>query len=84
MADGAGMGARWLSREAAAAHVGLSIVAFTRRVSDGALPAPSAHLGPRCLRWDRLALDSAMSGTIASPQTGAAGLAQAILQDARG
>ena len=74
--------ARWLTREAAAQHVGLSVVAFTRRVAAGDLPPPSDALGPRCLRWDRLALDSAMGGGIASA-VGASNLAAAIIEEAR-
>jgi predicted DNA-binding transcriptional regulator AlpA len=73
---------RWLDREAAAAHVGLSVLAFSRRVASGDLPAPSDALGPRCLRWDRHALDTAMGCGVASP-VGAANLAQAILEEAR-
>lgn len=75
---------RWLARPAAAAHVGLTEVAFTRRVTAGTLPRPSTHLGERCLRWDRHALDDAMAGPSASPRsTGVPGLAQAILEEGR-
>jgi hypothetical protein len=55
-------GPGWLTREQAAAYVGMSVVAFTRRVASGVLLAPSDYLGPRCLRWDRLALDAHMLG----------------------
>lgn len=78
MADG-----RWITREEAAAHVRLSVVAFSRRVAAGELPQPSTRLGPRCLRWDRLALDASMAGDVASPASGAATLAQAILEESR-
>jgi predicted DNA-binding transcriptional regulator AlpA len=73
---------RWITRAEAAKYVGLSVVAFSRRVAAGDLPAPSDALGPRCLRWDRLALDSAMGGGIASP-VGASTLAAAIIEEAR-
>jgi predicted DNA-binding transcriptional regulator AlpA len=76
--------ARWLPRPTAAAYVGLTEVAFTRRVAAGALPKPSEHLGPRCLRWDRHALDAAMAGPAASAApSGASGLAEKILAEGR-
>ena len=53
--------ARWLDTYAAAAHVGLNPDAFRRRVKAGTLPKPSDALGPRNPRWDRAALDAAMS-----------------------
>ncbi|WP_424137432.1 helix-turn-helix transcriptional regulator [Roseomonas chloroacetimidivorans] len=75
---------RWLSREAAAAYLDLSIVAFNRRVSAGDLPKASAHLGARCLRWDRLELDARMARSAASAaSTGASGLASKILEKGR-
>jgi len=75
---------RWLPRPAAAAYIGLTEVAFTRRVTAGTLPRASEHLGPRCLRWDRHALDEVMAGPSATPKpSGAAGLAQAILETGR-
>lgn len=52
---------RWLDMHAAAAHIGITPDAFRRRVKAGTLPKPSAALGPRLLRWDRAALDAAMT-----------------------
>jgi hypothetical protein len=75
---------RWLARPAAAAYLDLTEVAFTQRVQAKKLPAPSDHLGPRCLRWDRHKLDEVMAKSSASPpSTGAAGLAEAILKAGR-
>jgi predicted DNA-binding transcriptional regulator AlpA len=75
---------RWLARPAAAAYLDLTEVAFTQRVQAKKLPAPSHHLGPRCLRWDRHQLDEVMAKSAASPvSTGASGLAQAILEKGR-
>lgn len=52
--------ARWLIREKAAEHVGYSVSAFNRRVRLGIFPAASRASGG--LRWDRQALDAAMTG----------------------
>lgn len=52
---------RWLDTYAAAGHIGLSPDAFRRRVKAGTLPKPSEALGPRNPRWDRAALDAAMT-----------------------
>lgn len=60
--DDAMSDARWLTREDAARHVSLSTVAFSRRVRLGVLPAGVSTLGH--LRWDRMALDAAMTGGI--------------------
>ncbi len=35
-------------------------------VKTGRIPEPSYHLGPRRPRWDRFALDAAMTGSLAS------------------
>ena len=73
---------RWLDREACAAYVSVRVDELPRLVRRGKLPAPSYHLGPRCPRWDRLALDARFSGGAASKPKGAAHLAQAILEEA--
>ena len=52
--------ARWLTREDASRYLSLSQSAFTRRVREGILPAGVGTLGH--LRWDRAALDAAMTG----------------------
>lgn len=64
---------RWLDMHAAAAYIGLSPDTFRRRVKAGKLPAPSDRLGARLLRWDRAALDAAMTPAAPSrrPLTGA-------------
>ena len=64
---------RWLDMHAAAEYIGLAPDTFRRRVKAGALPKPSAALGPRLLRWDRAALDAAMTPAAPSrrPLTGA-------------
>lgn len=65
--------ARWLDAHEAAAHVGLTLDAFRRRVKAGTLPAPSDRLGARQLRWHSAALDAAMAPAAPSrrPLTGA-------------
>lgn len=50
---------RWLKPEAAAAHIGVRVDQLPRLVRAGKIPAPSRHLGPRCARYDREALDAA-------------------------
>jgi predicted DNA-binding transcriptional regulator AlpA len=64
---------RWLDMHAAAEYIGLAPDTFRRRVKAGTLPKPSAALGPRLLRWDRAALDAAMTPAAPSrrPLTGA-------------
>lgn len=64
---------RWLDMHAAAEYIGLAPDTFRRRVKAGKLPKPSAALGPRLLRWDRAALDAAMTPAAPSrrPLTGA-------------
>lgn len=74
---------RWLDREACAAYVSVRVDELPRLVKRGLLPSPSYHLGPRCPRWDRLALDARFTGSAASQPKGAARLAQAILKEAR-
>ena len=72
--------ARWLDREAAARHVSVRVDQLPRLVRAGRLPQPSYHLGPRNPRWDRLALDSAFQGGLAStdPEQVAAAVVQGI------
>lgn len=64
---------RWLDMHAAAEYVGLTTDTFRRRVKAGKLPPPSDRLGARLLRWDRTALDAAMTPAAPSrrPLTGA-------------
>lgn len=51
---------RFLSREEAAAYVGVSINTFDQEVSRGLWPRPLARgLKGRRLTWDRMALDAA-------------------------
>jgi hypothetical protein len=73
---------RWLDRDACAAYVSVRVDELPRLVKRGLLPAPIYHLGPRCPRWDRLALDARFTGGAASKPKGASGLAQAILEEA--
>lgn len=72
----------WLPPHAAAAHLGLTIDAFRRRVKAGHLPAPSLKLGPRNPRWDRAALDAAMTSAAPSARP-LSGAVHAILQKGR-
>lgn len=58
---------RWLDRDAAAAHLHVRPDDLRRLVKNGKIPSPTYHLGPRQPRWDRLALDSAMTGGVAGP-----------------
>ena len=74
---------RWLDREACAEYISVRVDELPRLVKRGLLPAPSYHLGPRCPRWDRLALDARFAGGAASRPKGASGLAQAIHEEAR-
>ena len=53
---------RWLDAPAAAAYLSLREDAFLRAVKAGTCPQASRHLGPRTPRWDREALDAAMTG----------------------
>jgi len=68
--------ARWMDRDACADYISVRVDELPRLVRRGLIPAPSYHLGPRCPRWDRLALDARFGAP--SPVTGAAALAQAI------
>ena len=72
---------RWMDRDAAADYISVRVDELPRLVRRGLIPAPSYHLGPRCPRWDRLALDARFGAP--SPATGASHLAQAIEAQAR-
>jgi predicted DNA-binding transcriptional regulator AlpA len=58
--------ARWLSLPRAAEHLDISVDALRRLVRAGKLPEPDRTLGQRMPRWDREALDKAMSGASSS------------------
>lgn len=74
---------RWLDAAEAASHVGLRDLEFLRRVKAGKLPGPSYQLGPRTPRWDRAALDGAMTGGAALTRRPLAGAVHAILEEGR-
>lgn len=74
---------RWLDIHHAAAHVGLTFDAFRRRVKDKKMPQPSHALGPRNPRWDRVALDAAMTGAPPSARRPLSGALHAILTEGR-
>lgn len=76
-------GARWLDRDALAAHICVRVDAIARLTRQGRLPEPSYHLGPRQPRWDRDKVDAALSGGVASRAHGGSRVAQAILEEAR-
>ena len=57
---------RWLTPEAAAAHIGERVDRLPKLVRAGKLPAPSRHLGPRKPRYDRAALDAMFEAGAAS------------------
>ena len=64
--------ARWLDRDALAAHISVRVDAIARLQRAGRLPVPSYHLGPRQPRWDRDKVDAALSGGVASTDPGTA------------
>ena len=64
--------ARWLDRDALAAHISVRPDAIARLQKAGKLPPPSYHLGERRPRWDRDAVDAALSGGVASTDHGTA------------
>lgn len=72
--------ARWLTADEAAGYLRLSVDGFRRKVRAGTIPRPSTRLGASSPRWDRDALDAAMSGGIAStdPREAVQALAEAI------
>lgn len=51
---------RWLDRAALAKRLCTSPACLPRLVSQGRLPQPSLHLGPRSPRWDIHAVDAMM------------------------
>lgn len=53
---------KWLSLPRAAEHMDISVDALRRLVRAGKLPQPDRTLGRRMPRWDRDALDRAMTG----------------------
>jgi predicted DNA-binding transcriptional regulator AlpA len=77
--------ARWLDADAAADHLSLRIDAFYRAVRSGRFPKATRHLGTRTPRWDRSALDAAMTGGTASTDTRTAfdALAEEIKEEGR-
>lgn len=75
--------ARWLDRDALAAHICVRPDAIARLVRAGRLPAPSYHLGPRQPRWDRERVDATLAGDVASARRGTLSLAEAIYAEAR-
>ena len=76
---------RWLTADDAASYLRISVEGFRRKVREGVIPKPSRALGDASPRWDRLALDEAMAGGVAStdPHTAAQALAQEILAKRR-
>lgn len=74
---------RWLDAAEAATHLGLRELEFLRRTKAGKLPGPSYQLGARTPRWDRSALDAAMTGGAALTRRPLAGAVNAILEEGR-
>ena len=76
---------RWLNADEAAAYLSLSVEGFRRKVRAGVVPEPSRVLGAALPRWDRAALDAAMTGGIASsnPMEAAEALAQELAAKGR-
>jgi predicted DNA-binding transcriptional regulator AlpA len=52
----------WLTRHHSAAHVGLSVRHWDRKVRRGEAPQPTRRAGERSPRWSRGQLDAWMSG----------------------
>lgn len=59
--------ARWLDREALAAHISARMDELPRMLKAGKLPAPSYHLGPKSPRWWSAAVDEMFVLRVASP-----------------
>ncbi|MBS0243891.1 MAG: helix-turn-helix domain-containing protein [Proteobacteria bacterium] len=55
-----GLAPRGLTRAEAAAYLGISARTFSKRVREGKLPGANAATG----RWDRVALDAALDGSV--------------------
>lgn len=52
---------RYLTAQDVCAYIRCSRTQLDRMVADGRLPDPSRHLGDRMPRWDREAIDAAMT-----------------------
>ncbi len=61
--------ARWLSPSAAAAYLGVRVDSLPKLVKAGRVPPPTYTLGQRSPRYDRLALDAALSGKQSEDET---------------
>ncbi len=72
--------ARWMDREALAAYVSVRVDYIPRLVRSGKLPEPSYHLGPKCPRWDRAALDACFEGAVRSGPRGIDELVQEAIE----
>lgn len=72
---------RWLDRDHAASHICVRPDDLRRMVKDGRIPPPSYHLGVRRPRWDRYALDAAMTGSLVSAGSTNADLAIEALRN---
>lgn len=57
---------RWLDREAVADYISKQPHDIRRLVRDGRIPPPTYHLGQRSPRWDKFAVDAAMSRNLQS------------------
>ena len=79
----AAVAARWLNPEEAARYVGLTSDAFRRRVKAATMPQPTYAHGPRNPRWDRVALDAAMTGAPPSQRRPLSGAVHAVLAEGR-
>lgn len=71
-----------LNAKHAAEHVGLSIAAFWRQVSERRLPAP-VYPSPRAPRWYQHELDAALEATRSTPREAMAARRSARLQNQR-
>jgi hypothetical protein len=58
--------ARWLDRDALAAHISVRVDELPRLSRSGKLPAPSLHLGPRSPRWWSADVDAAFRPGVGS------------------
>lgn len=74
---------RWLDRDALAERITARVDELPRLQRAGKLPRPSYHLGPRSPRWWSGDVDAMFGRAVALPPKGAAGLAQAIVEEAR-
>lgn len=74
---------QWLDRDALAGRIHVRAHLLQRLVKAGKLPAPSYHLGPRSPRWLAAEVDAMFGRAVSPAPKGAAGLAQAILDQAQ-